>query len=155
MVSITCMLMMICLDCLIIMCPAVSTTSFELDSKLMAQPSHDKVELAIEQHMDASIPLMLVSTVPYVLAAIGSMYLSTFCEEREKRTYAAMILMFVAGGGFGILSVISPVHTGGGPTRYFFGILPAVIGILCALPLIVSYGMDRALEDTYRAAVTF
>lgn len=136
----------ITLDCLLILAPEVTATSFLLDGK-------EKVVGLIADYEDATIPITFLASVPYLFAVVVSILLAKQCEERNKRPWPATVCLLISSGGFLFMTLVSPIYVGGGPSRFFLGLLPAVIGIMCATPLVLAYAMDRAADDTYRAAV--
>jgi Major Facilitator Superfamily len=151
--ALTYLLITVASDSLIVLAPSVSTTSFDITSKDLSKMPGDQIEAVIDSFENSTIPITFLATLPYVFAVVASILLARYCQEREKRPWPAAVSLFVSAGGFAVMAFVSPAYPGGGAARYFLGLLPAVIGLFCATPLVLSYGMDRAIEDTYRASV--
>lgn len=143
------------LDCLIILAPEVATTSFDINvsHRSLSNSTQEQLYQIIGDYQDSTLPIAILATLPYIFAFGFSLLLSQNFQERDKRTWPIMICMSVSSFGFLMLSIISPEIDGAGPARYFIGLLPAVIGVIASVPLIISLGMDLALDDTYRASV--
>lgn len=144
---------MAALDCLMLLVPYVTTTSFYLENSVLNGPDNAEIYKSITANEDSNIFNAALSGLPYLLGAFVAIQATRHLEDTEKKTKAALISFFFSSFGFVFMALVTPLYQGGGAAQYFLGLIPAVTGLMLAVPLILSYGMENAVEDTYRATV--
>ncbi|KAJ1334532.1 hypothetical protein BSLG_007687 [Batrachochytrium salamandrivorans] len=139
------------LDCLITLSPEVVVTSFEINLSQLRNATGNQLDIIIGDNNDGSIPAILLSTAPYLLASLIAYTVSCHSDFTGERAMHASIPLVASGVGFVCMAILPPKYPGAGPARYFMGLLPAIGGLMIAMPCILSYAMEKSQGDTHRA----
>ncbi|KAI8915860.1 major facilitator superfamily domain-containing protein [Gorgonomyces haynaldii] len=150
-VSLTTICIMIVLDILILLAPEASATSFNMSHFTLNNATGVSLEIALDSYEDSTIPITFLASVPYIFGLVVSLIVCKYADDRLERSFPAAIALCVSAGGFLFMTIVSPKFEGGGPARFFTGLLPAVVGVMTALPLALTCALDKALDDTFRA----
>ena len=138
------------MDILIISAPETAATAFKMNHFILHNSTQEQLQAAIEDYADSTFSLTFLATVPFLMGGIAACVVGYRSDDKGERGWHAAVSLLVSSIGFFILSLVSPLESGG-PIRYFLGLIPACIGLYAAAPCILAYGMDKALENTYRA----
>lgn len=134
--------------------PHVTITSFDvLPSEFRSNSS--AIHKLILDKEQASLHTIFMSAIPFFLGGILSIPLSTHSDSTSERVLHAAVPLIFSFVGFLFLVIVPPSFAGGGSSRYFTGILPAVSGVLIALPPLIAYSIDSIAGDTSRCISAF
>ncbi len=137
-------------DLMIVATPEIAAHSFNISRSCV----NNCTLPGAEEELDLShgIPFLLEVTciIPYALGIIASYFLALKSDESGARTNHAVASLGLSIFGFAFLAIFSAQDQA---VRYFFGAIPAVIGLLSSVPSIFAYAMEHASGDTQRGTV--
>ena len=133
------------LDFLMVATPEVSALSFGMNKICTSNCTAENVDLS----HGISFGLQILSMSPYGIALVASYFLALKSDETGERANYAGAPLLGAVFGFFILAVVPANQS----IAYFFGIVPAIVGLISSVPSVFSYAMDHASGDTQRATV--
>ena len=139
------------LDTASFLAPQTSITSFEIKPEYQRHFNHTGMDDLVSDLKDASVHSVILSSVPYILGSVIAVPVSMHSDTVGERALHACIPLLVSACGFLFLTLVPPTYAGGGPARYFTGLLPAVGGILSGLPSLIAYAMDGTFGETHRS----
>lgn len=131
-------------DYIIVLTPEVAAESFGLGKPCLVNCDQD-VPLLFAH----GIPFLLefTSLLPFVISLVSVYLIAIRSDKSGERALHGSFGLLISAAGFLFLALL-PANN---PTRYFFGLIPAICGIVTATPCILSYAMDHASGDTQRA----
>jgi hypothetical protein len=150
-ISMAFLLATICTDSLILLAPHMTAASYSINSRVFANSTDAQLEVLISNLEDNNWELWMIVALVYGMGAIASFFLGIHSDNSGERALHAAAPLWVASIGFLFMAVIPPRMPGARGARFFVGLVPAMIGSVVAIPCILSYGLDKALDDTQRA----
>jgi MFS family permease len=133
------------LDFLLVATPEVTSLAFGFSNVCEGNCTVENIDFS----HGISFSLQILSMAPYGAALVFSYLLAVKSDDTGDRATYILYSLLTAIIGFFILAVVPSNQS----FAYFFGILPAVVGLLSSVPSVLSYSMDHASGDTQRATV--
>ncbi|KAJ2999613.1 hypothetical protein HDV02_002382 [Globomyces sp. JEL0801] len=101
------------------------------------------------------VPLVVffVAALPYAIGMVISYLISTHSDKTGERALHIACALVISTFGLFMLGLIDNVSFHTNIVRYIIGVLPAVIGLMSAIPSLLAYGMDRAVGDTHKVTL--
>ncbi|KAJ3368838.1 hypothetical protein HDU91_000261 [Kappamyces sp. JEL0680] len=137
-------------DLLIVATPEISARAFGIARTCVNNCTVAGAEEELDLRSGIPLVLEVTSILPYGLAMAAAYFTAIRSDATGDRATHAMAPLGLAIFGFVFMGVFSNQDQ---PVRYFFGVLPTVVGTICGVPSVLAYAMEHASGDTQRATV--
>jgi MFS family permease len=133
------------LDFLLVATPEVTSLAFGFSNVCVGNCTIENIDFS----HGISFSLQILAIAPYGAALVLSYLLAVKSDETGDRATYIFYSLLTAILGIFVLAI--------GPSNqsfaYFFGAVPAIVGLVSSVPSVLSYAMDHASGDTQRATV--
>jgi MFS family permease len=147
-ISVSMLFIISLLDFLVLLSTEICMDSFQIGAECVDECTSEQL---LHRTLGQSVPLELIilCLAPYVIGLASSIHLAIQSDRDGERIIYTLAPLFVSLVGFFFLSSITdPTYQ----ARYLLGLVPAVSGLIAAVPNLLAWAIEHISDETQRSS---